>query len=110
MVLTVAVFTLPMVITLGLKHAGEDGIEAEHHLQSMVTELRVQDGIEWRVISGKMTPQNAHKDLVAARGRAAEHLEESVGLGLSAAGADRITRITTLYSQKSDEEVRLLSL
>jgi PAS domain-containing protein len=109
LVLTVAVFTLPVVITLGLKHAGEDGIEAQVHLQSMMTELRVQDGIEWRAVGGRISPQDVRKELVAARSRAKEHLEESEGLGLSSEAADRITKITALYALKVDQEVQLLA-
>lgn len=71
----------------------------------MVTELRIQDGIEWRFISGRMRHQEAHNELVAARGRAAGHLRHAAGLGLSSAAVDRISETAQSYSQKVEEEV-----
>ena len=44
--LTTLVFALTTLITLGLKHAGENGIKAENHLQSYISEMQVQDGLE----------------------------------------------------------------
>jgi len=110
LLLTAVVFAVPAVITLNLKHAGENGIEARASLESVMTELRIQDGIEWRVVSGRMAPQDAHNELLAARGRAAGHLREAAGLGLSSGAVDHISETTQSYSQKVDEELRLLSL
>ena len=104
------VFAFPTVITLDLKHAGEDGIEAQNHLQSYIAEMRIQDGIEWRVISGGLTAKEAHTELVAGRERAAEHLDEAAGLGLSSGAAAHITAMSQHYEQAVNEEVRLLSL
>jgi diguanylate cyclase (GGDEF)-like protein len=108
LLLTLAAFTLPAFITLSLKHAGENGIEAEVHLQSMMTELRVQESTEWHVIGGRVSPQVGHKELVAARVRAEGHLGKSQGLGLSTDAVAAIVKITNLYSQRVDEEVQLL--
>jgi hypothetical protein len=43
--LTLVVFAVPTSMTLNLKHAGEEGVEAKDELQSALTELRVQDGV-----------------------------------------------------------------
>jgi diguanylate cyclase (GGDEF)-like protein len=110
LLLTLVVFAVPTAITFRLNDAGEAGIEAKADLESVMTELRIQDGIEWRVIAGRMPPRDAHNDLVAARGRAAGHLGEAAGLGLSSGAVDRISEITRSYSQNVDEELRLLSL
>ena len=106
---TVVVLAVPTVITLKVAHVGQEGIEAKASLQSVMTELQVQDGIEWRVISGRTPPQDAHNDLVAARGRAAGHLREAAGLGLSSGAVDRISETTQNYLRNVDEELRLLS-
>jgi len=105
-----ALFAVPTTITLNLKHIGEDAVEAENHLQSMMTEVEIQDGIEYRVISGRMTAQDAQTELSAARFRAQGHLRQSAGLGLSPAAMAGINKMTNLYAGDLDEEVRLLSL
>jgi diguanylate cyclase (GGDEF)-like protein len=110
LLLTAVVFAVPMVITMKVKDAGEEGIEAKAYLQSVMIELRIQDGVEWRVISGRMPPQEAHNELVASRGRAAGHLREAAGLALSSGTVERISEATQSYSQKVDEELGLLSL
>jgi hypothetical protein len=46
--LALSVFALPVATTLTLKDQGEKGVEAERHLQSGLTELRIQDALEWR--------------------------------------------------------------
>jgi len=105
-----ALFAVPTVITLNLKHIGEDAVEAEGHLQSMMTEVEIQDGIEYRVISGRMTAQDAQTQLSAARFRAQGHLRQSSDLGLNPAALADINEMTSLYAGELDEEVRLLSL
>jgi hypothetical protein len=99
LLLAAVVFAVPMVITMQVKDAGEEGIDAKAYLQSVMIELRVQDGIEWRVTSGRMPLHEAHNELVAARGRAAGHLGEAAGLGLSPGAVERISEATQGYSQ-----------
>jgi diguanylate cyclase (GGDEF)-like protein len=106
--LTVALFVLTALITLNLKHAGENGVKAENHLQSYITEMQVQDGLEWRVISGRVTAAAVRVELAASRGRADLDLAESIGAGLSPGTAADIRRVTQRYQEAVDLEMRLL--
>jgi len=106
--LTAVAFALPTAITLDLKHAGENEVEGQNHLQSYVTEMQIQNGIEWQLRSGGMTVKEAHTELVASRERSAEHLDEAAGLGLSPGAVARIEKLSDDYSQKVDKEVQLL--
>lgn len=108
--LALAVFALPVAITLTLKDQGETGIEAEVHIQSALTELHIQDGLEWRAISGRLPLQEVRPMLAASRQRAKTQLTQAAAGGLSSDALDRITNLSALYSQAVDEEVRLLSL
>jgi len=107
--LALLAFALPTVITLNLKHAGEDGIRAENHLQSYITEMQIQDGLEWRVISGRISAPEVRQEIIASRSRAAAHLAESLRLGLSAAATAEIAAATRLYTQAVDREGQLLA-
>jgi diguanylate cyclase (GGDEF)-like protein len=109
LLLTVFVFGVPALITLNLKHSGEEGVEAQNHLQSVMTEMRTQDGIEWRLISGAMTWKAAQKDLNEGRQRAAVNLQGSVGQGLPDNTAAHIDNTTRSYFQKVDHEVQLIA-
>jgi diguanylate cyclase (GGDEF)-like protein len=109
MLLTVFIFGLPAMITLDLKHAGENGVAAQNHLQSAVTEVHIQDGIEWRLISGAMTPKAAQKELTELRARTLEHLDESVDEGLAESVDLRIEKASHSYFQKVDHEVQLIA-
>ena len=64
------VFVLPVAVTLELKHTGEQSVLSERDLQQVATELQVQDGLEWRAISGRVRPQDVVEDLAASRDRA----------------------------------------
>jgi diguanylate cyclase (GGDEF)-like protein/PAS domain S-box-containing protein len=108
--LVIVGFTVPTVVTLHIKHLGEAGAEAQTHLQQMVTETRIQDGIEWRVVAGRMLAHTAQEDLVAARQRADEHMEDAHELGLSPRAMEAIMEVTQTYSDAVDEELRLISL
>jgi diguanylate cyclase (GGDEF)-like protein len=103
------VITLPLLITLNLKHAGENAIRAENHLQSYRSEIQVQDGLEWRVISGRMPAQDVRQQVIASRQRAAAHLAESERLGVPAVGTAEIATATQRYTQAVDHEAELLS-
>jgi len=81
-VLTALVFALTTLITLGLKHSGENGIKAENHLQASTSEMQVQDGLEWRVISGRVQLQAVCQAIAASRVRAGKHLAGAVSNGL----------------------------
>ena len=106
--LAAALFAIPTLITLNLKHAGENGVRAESQLQSYISEMQIQDGLEWRIISGRVPQQDVREELAASRRRASEHLTESVAVGLSAATAANITTLTRRYEQVVDEEMGLL--
>jgi diguanylate cyclase (GGDEF)-like protein len=107
--LALALFALTVLITLNLKHAGETAIGAENHLQSYVTEMQVQDGLEWRAISGRVSVPAVRIDVAASRGRADMQLAESVGIGLSPGAAADITRVTRRYQDAVDQEMQLLA-
>jgi diguanylate cyclase (GGDEF)-like protein len=110
LLLAAVAFALPATITLDLKRSGEEGIEVQNHLQSFITELRIEDGLEWRLVAGGMTWQDVKKELTEARERADRQLDLAKELGLSSSAADQIVRVTNDYSKKVDEEVRLLSV
>jgi len=108
--LTAVIFTLTAAVTINLKHAGQRGTGAEVQLQALKTELRVQDGLEYRLISGRKSTQEVRKKLADSRERSAAHLEQATTLGLSSGAKDRLVAMGQLYSRALDEEVRLLSL
>ncbi|MEO8518088.1 MAG: EAL domain-containing protein [Dermatophilaceae bacterium] len=108
--LSALVFALPAGITLTLKHQGEQAIAAKVHLQAALTELRIQDALEWRAISDRVPFADVRQELSAARRRGSNQLSKAGSLGLSSAAVDRIVQLSTSYSQAVDEEVRLLSL
>jgi len=106
--LAVFVFALTALVTLKLKHAGENGIRAESHLQSYISEMQIQDGLEWRVISGRMAVPTVREEVAASRGRAEAHLAQAGASGLSTGAAGRITSLTHRYEQAVDLEMTLL--
>jgi diguanylate cyclase (GGDEF)-like protein len=108
--LALAVFALPVAITLTLKDQGEKGVEAEWHLQSALTELRIQDALEWRAISGRVPLQDVRQKLADSRQRANAELIQAGARGLSSGVVGRIAKLSSLYSKAVDEEVRLLSV
>ncbi|MDQ1484011.1 MAG: hypothetical protein QOF35_2087 [Actinomycetota bacterium] len=110
LLLTAAIFASPMAITLQMKHESERGVEAEEQLLHAVTELRIQAGIEERVISGRTSVRNAHTQLVASRKRGRDRLTEAEGLGLPSDETAQIVEVTRHYSQSVDDELRLFSL
>ena len=98
-------FGLPALITLTLKHQGEQGIHAEGHLQSAVTELRIQDGLEWRAISGRMPLMDIRKELVAARERGEYQLSEAGGLGLPSGAVAQVAAVSKRYRPMSGSAI-----
>jgi diguanylate cyclase (GGDEF)-like protein/PAS domain S-box-containing protein len=108
--LAAVVFLLTAMITLNLKHAGENEIMAENHLQSYISEMQVQDGLEWRAISGRISVQDVRLQIAAARRQAGAHLADAVGVGLSSAATADITRGSDRYQQGVDQEMGLLGL
>ena len=104
----VVVFVLPMVVTLELKHLGERGVISERELQQVATELQVQDGLEWRAISGRVRPQDVTQDLVASRERVAVLLGHTHRGGFDTADAQRLTGLHRQYGQVVDQQLRLL--
>ena len=106
--LALLVLALPLLITLHLKHAGENGIRAETNLQSYISEVQIQDGLEWRVISGRLSARDAREKVIASRAHASAHLAQAVGLGLSGDAATAVTTVTRRYDQAVDAEFGLL--
>lgn len=105
----VGVFMVPLMLTLFLKHTGEQGFRAQVHMQTALTELQRQDGLEWRAISGAARPQDIRKDVRVA----AERVEREVGFAatdgrLDTADMTLLKGVTTTYSEAVVEELRLL--
>ena len=107
--LTVAVFALPTLFTLNLKHAGEEGVKAQNHLQALTTETRIQDGLEWRLIAGAITAKVAGEELAVTHMRGHAILKEAAINGLPPAAEARITKAIHGYFLKVDQEVKLLA-
>lgn len=110
LLLTAVLFALPTTITLNLKHQSEQAGKAVEDLLAGMIELRVQDGLEWRAISGRVAPRDASKELVTSRERAEGYTAKAVNGGLPSAMADRITESSQRYSQAVDEELQMISL
>ena len=84
------------------------GIKAEIHLQSYISQMQVQDGLEWRVISGRIQIQDVRQAIAASRVRAGKHLAGAVSNSLSRARIADITAVTRRYEQAVDEEMGML--
>ena len=106
--LTGLVFGLSAAVTLQLKHLGERGIVAERDLQEVITELRRQDALEWRVISGRMSPEDVTEELTESRDRA-RRLIARAAVGDSPREVEKIVALHDLYAVAVDEELRLLA-
>jgi diguanylate cyclase (GGDEF)-like protein len=103
------VFVLPMGVTLQLKHSGERGLEAERNLQAVMTELQVQDGLEWRVISGRVPPREVRAALHASRDRSRVLLSSFARHDGDTVDTAHRTVLVRDYTQAVDEQLRLLS-
>jgi diguanylate cyclase (GGDEF)-like protein len=108
-VICVILFGLAGVATLHLKHVGERGVEAERDLQSVASELHVQDALEWRAISGRVAPGWVQNQLMESRARALLLLGRARDQGLSESGRDRLIQLGQRYTAAIDHEVRLLA-
>lgn len=101
-------FVAPVLLTLVLTHLGEQGIRVERDLQSVVTELHVQDGWEWRVISGRENARAGQGPINASRARSDELLARAMDEGLAADAAERVRAASRTYQVAVDQELRLL--
>ena len=97
-----------MAVTLELKQTGERAVRSERDLQQVATELQVQDGLEWRAISGRVQPQDVAADLAASRDRAVLLLGRPNRHGLDPLDLQRLQRLHREYGQVVDEQLRLL--
>ncbi len=104
----VSVFGLAAAGTLELKHLGEAGVRAERDLQAAVTELNVQDALEWRVISGRLSPADVQEGMTESRARA-RALISRVETADLADGDRPISAVHEAYARTVDEELRLLA-
>ncbi|OIQ78711.1 phytochrome-like protein cph2 [mine drainage metagenome] len=103
-------FVAPVVVTLVLTHLGEQGIRVERDLQSVVTELHVQDGWEWRVISGRENARAGQGPINASRTRLDALLARATDEGLPADAAERVRAAIHTYQVAVDQELRLLAV
>jgi diguanylate cyclase (GGDEF)-like protein/PAS domain S-box-containing protein len=94
--------------TLYLKHLGERAIDGERTLQQISTELYLQDGLEWRAISGRVEPGEMAGLVDASVGRIGTLLSTAVHRGLSAPRADSIRVHVTRYHAAVGRELALL--
>src|SRR5512139_591718 len=76
-------------LTLTFKGAGERAIEGERTLQAIVSELRAQDGLEWRAISRRVKPAEIRPELAASARRVDLLTAKVVRAGLPADRARR---------------------
>ncbi len=104
------VFGSAGVVTLKLKHMGEQGVQAERDLQAVVTELRTQDALECRVISGRLSPEEVRGELAESRERAEMLIQRA---SASAGDGDHsgavVVGLHDRYARAVDEELRLLA-
>ncbi len=103
-------FVAPVLLTLELTHLGEQGIRVERDLQSVVTELHVQDGWEWRVISGRENARAGQGPINASRARSDELLARAMDEGLAADAVERVRAASHTYQVAVDQELRLLTV
>ena len=103
-----AVLVVPAGLAVHLKGVGEQGIGAQRDLQAVATELQIQDGWEWRAISGRVTPQDVRVELSRSRLRARSLLELAGAGGLDSTEARQIGRLTQSYSEAVDHELGLI--
>jgi diguanylate cyclase (GGDEF)-like protein/PAS domain S-box-containing protein len=111
-VLAVVVFGLAALVTLNLKHLGERGVRVERDLQTLVAELRTEDALEWRAISGRVTPAGISDELAASRDRARSLITGATTQGVGAAHQHDAAALTALHEQyvaAVDEELGLLA-
>lgn len=106
--LALIVFALAAGVTLRLKHVGERGVQAERDLQGVVTEFHAQDALEWRVISGRVPPQEVLDELAESRARGESLIARAGQGGLSRQGQARVSQFHQRYTLAVDEELRLL--
>ena len=107
-VLVLLVFVLPATVTLNLKLLGERGLHAERDLQAVATELQVQDGLEWRAISGRGRLSELREGLAASRERTSGLLSQAHQNGVSAADTGRMAEVHRGYGRVVDQELELL--
>jgi diguanylate cyclase (GGDEF)-like protein len=107
--LMAALFALPAAASVALKHSGEDAIETQNSLQSVKSEMLAQDGLEWRLISGRVPPAQIRGELLASRVRADRYLARAIDHGLPASMAAQVDTLREQYSQAVDREVQLLA-
>lgn len=98
-----------MLVTLQLKHVGERGIQAERDMQTVVTELQVQDGLEWRAGSGRVAPSDVDAQQAGSRAGVDALLTGLVAGGLRGDDAQELGGLVDAYSRAVDQEMRLLS-
>ena len=106
--LTAAVFGLTALVTLNFKHLGEQAVRAERDLQGVMTELRTQDALEWRVISGRVSPEEVQEELAEAR-RRAEMLIVRAGASDPGHHVDELLAAHARYGAAVDKELVLLA-
>jgi diguanylate cyclase (GGDEF)-like protein len=108
--LIVAIFAVPTVLTLNLKHAGEKGIESQVQLSALTTDVHILDGIGRRLINGEITWKAALAGISVAHPRAHLHLAQAGALGLPKGPSDSIEGALHHYYLELDQEVKLLSM
>ena len=91
--------------TLQFKHVGERGVQAERDLQAVVSEMRRQDALEWRAISGRVPVVEVREEMAESR-EAARRL--TADATLSGYGQE-VESATDAYVRVVDEELRLLA-
>ncbi|NMO55229.1 EAL domain-containing protein [Actinoplanes sp. TBRC 11911] len=104
-----ALATVAAGLTLSFKHAGERAIEGRLALRGMVAELRLQDGLEWRAISGRVAAGTVAPELLESAGRARALGADAVRYGLPAGRGVRLASLHEAYLGALTEELALLT-
>ena len=89
------------------KQLAEHALRSESNLKSVVSEVRLQDGLEWRAISGQPT-EPLRAELVVSETRVQALLRDSSDLGLAPAAARELAQLQRRYHEVVVRELDLL--
>ena len=102
------VFGSAAAAILQLRHLGVAGIQAQQDVQAVRTELRHQDSLEWRAISGRVTPDQVRAELAGSRATAADLISQVGRTGLGRAELAAARERIDAYAVAVDTELSLL--
>jgi diguanylate cyclase (GGDEF)-like protein/PAS domain S-box-containing protein len=107
--LVLTLFAVAASLTLHLKHVGERGVRAERDLQSVATELHVQNTLEWRAISGQDPADLIRVELDESRARSEVLISQAAQESLLAADLERIAALQRKFAVAIDTELDIIA-